>query len=90
MLKVFKYSVLFDDYFIIDLPLRAKILNVDMQGSKLVLWALVNPEFPTKERRFRLAGTGHLIEEDTTQLEYINSFKMQGGTFIFHVFEISY
>ena len=89
MLTVFKYSVELNDYFTLNLPLRTKILNVDIQYNEFVLWALVNPEhLVTEQRRFRLAGTGHPIVEEATHLEYINTFKMQDGALIFHVFEI--
>ena len=89
MLTVFKYKVPFDDHFDLKLPKRAKVLNIDVQHGELVLWALVNPEhLVTEQRRFRLAGTGHPITEEITQLEYINTFKISEGALIFHLFEI--
>lgn len=87
-MKVFKYEIKPDDYFELKLPKGASILKIMQQYNKIQLWALVD-EFAEKEtRRFRFAGTGHLIEEDPSQLQHISTFKVYDGELIFHVFEI--
>ena len=88
MLTVFKYPVPFGDYFVLDLPLGAKVLAVDVQHGQPQLWALVNPDHKTEPRRFRFAGTGHPIEDTADCLEYISTFQVEGGSLIFHIFEV--
>ena len=89
MNTVYKYQIEIDDYFELDLPKNAIILKADIQFNKPVLWALIDPKEDKKEKRvFRFAGTGHPIKEDIEKLKYINTFQVQGGMSIFHIFEI--
>jgi len=87
MRTVHKYPVKLTDNFEIELPKGAQILTVQEQYDFPQLWALVNPnENKKQKRKFRLAGTGHQIKE--TNLEYINSFQLEDGSLVFHLFEI--
>ena len=88
MLRVFKYLVEIGNYFEVELPRSAQILTVDLQGSEIKLWALVDPKRPMIKRRFRLSGTGHPIEEDMENLKYINTFLVHEGAVVVHVFEV--
>ena len=88
MLKVYKYIIDYDDYFDLELPRGAQVLTVNKQYNNLILWALVNPILPHIKRYFRLAGTGHPIKESINILDYINTFQLEDGALIFHVFEI--
>ncbi len=83
---VYKYPIIAKDYFDIAMPSGAKILTVQVQLSNPCIWALVNPDNKAEIRRFRLAGTGHWINEDN--LEYIGTFQISGGSLVFHLFEI--
>ena len=86
--RVFKYILDFSrsDIVNIDLPKDAEILTIDMQFGSLQLWALVDPLKPLQKRIFRMAGTGHPIENEN--LDYINTFQEMGGSLIWHIFEI--
>ena len=91
-MKVFKYKVGVGDYFTVQLPKGAKVLKAEAQKSDpyaLSVWVLVDPNAPLEERRFRLAGTGHPIDESEINLEYINTFFLFGGDIVFHVFEVT-
>jgi len=89
MLKVYKYQASIDDHFQIILPVGAQILHVEAQLHVPVLWALVNPDEKNMEtRHFRLAGTGHPIDEQPETLKHITTFLMAGGGLVWHVFEI--
>lgn len=60
-----------------------------MQYGKPQIWALVDPQSPVVMRAFRLAGTGHPIEERPGEkMQYINSFQIDGGALVFHLFEV--
>jgi hypothetical protein len=89
MLKVYKYPVRAQSEFEIEMDMHGKILKAENQHGAVCLWALVNPE--SKQiinRRFILAGTGHDIDYGMDKLDFISTFQVDGGRFIFHVFEI--
>ena len=89
MLKVYKYNIEINDYFDLELPFGAKILKVDVQHGYPQLWALIDPEITVMENhKFRFAGTGHPINENSNQLNFIDTFQMDGGNLIFHIFEV--
>ena len=56
---IYKYPVVLDDIFVLNLPKNAQILTVQTQYEKPYLWVLLDPNAPKVERAFRLAGTGH-------------------------------
>ena len=86
---IYKYPVVADDIFVLDLPNGAEVLTVQIQYKEPQLWVLLDPSAPKKERAFRLAGTGHPITYDAGQnYSYINSFQLQDGNLVFHLFEI--
>lgn len=82
---VWKYGIPIEDNFNIDMPYGAKMLYFGLQYDKPRLWVLVNPSERMIKRRFRLAGTGHDINEEG--LIYIGTVKMMDETLIFHLFE---
>ena len=69
---------------IIDLPIGAKILHVDLQNGIPCFWVEVDPEQPKKEdRHFSLVGTG--FPYNPAGVDYIGTF--QQPPFVWHVFE---
>ena len=88
MKTIYKYTIPVEDNFSLELPKGAEILTVQEQHGSPQIWALVNPDTSfTETRNFRLAGTGHLIEEKEG-LEYIGTFQLSDGAFIGHLFEM--
>ena len=87
-LSVYKFQIYLQDAFVLNLPKGAKILKVALQRDIACLWALVDPLAPLEPRTFRMAGTGHPITEAVESLNYIDSFMMQNGALVFHVFEV--
>jgi hypothetical protein len=65
-------------------PVGAKTLTVQVQKGVPCIWMLVDPKAAKEERFFRIYGTGHEMSEVG---EYIGTFQIAGGTFVFHVFE---
>jgi len=89
MFKVFKYPVPMVDEFDMDLPSGAKILKVECQRNEPFMWCLVNPEKRVFEKRkFRLAGTGHEINQYYNKINHISTFQMADGALIWHIFEV--
>ena len=96
MKQVFKYPInryestgigaRWEPEFALELPDGSQILRADMQGGAPVIWALVDPSPIVRmtTRRFRLAGTGHVIEQE--HLSHISTF-FDGGL-VMHLFEV--
>ncbi len=88
MIAVYKYYVPVSDRFSLELPIGARPLSVQVQIDAVQLWALVDTEAKLETQRFRLAGTGHPIDEPADRLEFIDTFQLQGGSLVFHVFRV--
>lgn len=86
MKRVYKYPLTITDFVTISMPIGAKILRVDVQNEKPYIWALVDPDAVKETRCFRIAGTGHEIEDDHCD-SYVGSFMLMNGALVFHVFE---
>lgn len=84
--RVFKYP-LTPYTTVIEMPMGAKILTVQTQRGAPCIWALVNDDYPSEERRFIVYGTGHPLCENMQ--EYIGTFQLDNGDLVFHVFEIT-
>jgi hypothetical protein len=80
MNSVFKYEVPIEDRFKLRLPKHAEILSFQAQHERPQIWALVDPEEEAMEREFRLAGTGHPIDERHVDLYYIGTCQMRDGS----------
>jgi len=100
MSSVWKFEFKIDDNIEIEMPEYAIVLHVDMQLQRKIgidpmamhkeevpcIWAWVNPEKPMVKRRFRLAGTGHVLPD--VPLQHVGSFKMSQDRLVFHLFEV--
>jgi len=84
MKKVYKYTI-DRTYNIIDMPKGAQLLDVQVQNGYPQLWALVDPDAEMEERYLTIVGTGHDI--GLGNMEYVGTYQIDGGIFIFHVFE---
>ena len=88
MLKVYKYEIPIQDEFSLTMDRNAKILKVENQGDKPYMWALVDPDKEMITRKFLFVGTGQRIDYCQPQLKHISTFQVQGGRYIFHIFQI--
>lgn len=86
MRTVFKYRLTVDDAVTIKMPKFAKILSVGVQQESVFLWALVDTDKLEENRHFRIAGTGHPIEE--AHLTFLGTVFLMRGQLVFHIFEI--
>ena len=85
-MTVWKYAIVLTDTFTIPMPEGYLILSVQMQYGFPFVWALVNSSNKLVDVNFRLAGTGHPISEKN--LNFIGTFQMLEGRFVFHLFEM--
>ena len=80
---IWKYDLKPRDGQEISIPLPAKILSVDEQYGRLVVWAIVDPVAPHRVVAFSIRGTGHPL--DGTEGRFVNTVKMSNGL-VWHVF----
>ena len=86
MKRIYKYGTEIEKHFTIDMPKGAEILSAKLQNGKPFMWALVDNDAPLETRKFRLAGTGHII--NNKNLKFIDTLMMHGGTLVLHLFEV--
>lgn len=87
MYKIFKYVVPFErnGKCTIELPMLANIIDAQLQGTKIVLWAVVDIGRQSEYRHFKLLMTGEEFI-DANQLEHIATIQTQTGI-VAHLFE---
>lgn len=94
---VWKFTFEVEGYFERELPADARIINVAVQADQPCFWALVNPQAPTRQRRFYLLGTGHEmyvggpgdVADSPADLIHLGSFMLADGAFVGHLFELA-
>ncbi len=82
-MRILKYELQYIDDQIINMPLKAEILDIQQQGYKLVLWALCDETSEMVEVQIRAFCTGEELPADFDH-EYIKT--MQIGMLVFHFF----
>lgn len=88
MKTIYKYSITptIAGYNHIGMHKGAMILSLQVQGETPCIWALTDTEAPMEKRTFQTFGTGHDMPDNPG--EFIGTYQVHGGTFVFHVFEI--
>ncbi len=85
--KIFKYPLAVTDEQAVFLPQGTKPLSVQTQHEEPQLWVLVDPEEPVLIRHtVRIFGTGHPVDIDLEQYDFMGTFQMSRGNLVFHVF----
>lgn len=88
MKRVYKYPLDIQDEVTVMMTKGARVLSVQVQNGRPCLWAAVDPnEMTLEERFFRIAGTGHTIQDDVVD-GFIGTIQMYDGRLVFHVFEM--
>lgn len=83
MKTVWKYTIRPKE-FTLPLPVGAKVLYTDVQRGEPQMWVLVDDQNENEERTFCAFGTGH---EVPLGYVYIDSFLMDAGYLVWHLFE---
>lgn len=86
MYSIWKYPLNTSGATELQMPAGAKVLSMQLQGGTPTLWALVDPTAPEVARSFHIVGTDWEFEFNPGN--YVGTFQMAGGTFVFHVFEV--
>lgn len=85
---IWKYPLTIKDEYEIDIPSPAIPLAFQTQRGEPTLWCLVDPEMGLVKKRFRLAGTGHIINNSMEELKYIGTAQLMKGMLVYHLFEL--
>lgn len=87
MKTIHKFQIPIQDDFVLDLPLNAEVLCVQMQRDVPCVWVLLDTkDLATIARRFRIIGTGNPISDDE-KLRHVGTFQTEGERFVWHLFE---
>ena len=82
MKTIYKYPIEITDEQVVEMPVYARILGVQMQGDNVNIWALVDTELHTMSVKIRVLAKGNPIAAGL-QLRYIGTVC---GVFVWHVF----
>ncbi len=86
MKKVYKYPLGIKSSASIVMLKNTEILKLDLQNNQPCIWAIVDiNQTEMKARTFRTYGTGQALEAHPG--EYIDSYQVDDGKLVFHVFE---
>lgn len=84
---IWKYPLRLVGEQAIQMPKGAEILCAQVQGEGAIcVWALVDPKVEKEERMIVIYGTGHPVTD--LHCKYIGTVQMDGGSLIWHVFEL--
>ncbi len=86
-MTIYKYPVPFRSNLILELPVSAELLTVQMQGDNPVVWVKLRQLSPEAmvERKFKWYATGESFPEIREQ--YIGTVQTPNGL-VFHLFEV--
>jgi hypothetical protein len=85
MILIYKYTP--DRLGKISIPMKAKILTAQMQGTDIVIWAEVDTDNFNEDRRFTIVGTGWDLGEEPSERTYVATVQEPSG-YVWHIFEI--
>lgn len=82
---VWKFHLGIADSQLVEMPLGAQLLDVQVLQGQLVLWALVLVDAIKRERRIGIYATGYVHEDIKGQ--YVTTVQTFGGDLVWHVFD---
>lgn len=83
MKTIYKYPIEITDEQVIEMPLGANILNVQIQNDTVNIWAMVDPKEYAVPVKLRIFGTGNPVPSGLV-LRYIGT--VQAAGFVWHIF----
>ena len=90
-MRIWKFPIDMNDPVMVNMPVGAEILSVEEQDNKACIWAIVDPNADREPREFKVVPTGIDIyhpRADQIDFKFIGTFKLAGGRFIGHLFEV--
>ena len=88
MKSIYKYTLEDTDLQTVTMPQGAKILCVQTQRGAVCLWAEVDTDKPGEDRTIEVFSAGHEMRSDMgLSRQYIGTYQLFDGAWIFHVYE---
>jgi hypothetical protein len=84
VMMIHKYPLQYAADQDVTMPAHAEILDVQLQGNELQLWARVSTMNTPVKRRILMRGTGHEVPAPG-EAKYIST--VQEGRFVWHFFD---
>ena len=86
-MRIYKYELMRKNEFTVNLPRGFKFLDVQVQRGKPYMWCLVDENESAYPTTFYIHSTGRSV--DTAHKEFLGTFQMHDGDFVFHLFQKS-
>lgn len=88
-MKIYKYQISGEGNDCLQLPDGYRILSAGEQDGQIFIWAIVNPDAPLMDARFRIYATG--FDDipaflNNGYLQYIDTVLMKSGL-VWHIFQ---
>ena len=85
MTTIWKYPIEVTGYQQVEMPIKSKVLSVQIQHERPCIWVQVNPdETDTCQRAVYTKGTGHPIIGIIGN--FVGTYQLENGSLVFHVF----
>lgn len=83
-----EYEIKITDEQVITMPVGTQIVSTKTKNENVILYTLVDAEQKdvVKDIKFRIHGTGHPIQEDIAEYEFLDTVELYGGSLMFHIF----
>jgi hypothetical protein len=90
---IYKYNIFTLDEQTIDVPIlngcvnfKGQFLKIDAQYEIPCLWCLVDDETEERPVKIRVVGTGRPMPRYLKKEDYLGSYQLDDGLYVFHVF----
>lgn len=90
MKSIWKFLLNSDSTTILLMPKDAKILSIQIQNDRPVMWVMVDTDSEFEKRRFEPIMTGQEFEINRSDQRYIGTYQMLRGMYVVHVFEMPF
>lgn len=87
MLKIWKFTIVPEDYQQVEVPVGSYFLSAIEQNDLPVVYALVNPVEPKVKVPILVRGTGHPIDSNILLMyRFLGTVSTHQGNLVWHIF----
>jgi hypothetical protein len=84
---IWRFPFVINDSVMVLMPKGARVLSVEMVREQPSVYAVVDPDAPPAEVRFRLFGTGHVHSPTDFPSTFVGTFQIPEAALVFHLFQ---
>lgn len=86
-MRIWKFPIEVTDSQLVSMPSHSQIICVQSQRDELMIWALVDPTSPVRDRKIGICGTGH---DAPNIANYLGTAQTDAGALVWHVFDMGW